>query len=103
MAKFCGVIGFSVQEETAPGVWMDDITEHVYTGDVLQNYKNERTRDKVNDNIDINVRISILADPFATENFHAIKYVVFMGNKWKITSVDVQYPRLILTLGGLYV
>jgi hypothetical protein len=29
-------------------------------------------------------------------------YVEFMGTKWKITNVEVQYPRLILSVGGVY-
>ena len=31
-----------------------------------------------------------------------MRYVEFMGAKWKISSVEVQYPRLILTVGGVY-
>jgi hypothetical protein len=50
----------------------------------------------------INNQISIVADPFANQNFHSMKYVEFMGTRWKITNVDVQYPRLILTMGGVY-
>ena len=56
----------------------------------------------VNDNVVISNQISIIADPFAMSNFHNIKYVEYMGTRWKITSVDVQYPRLLLTLGGVY-
>ena len=57
---------------------------------------------KVNDDISVSNELSIVADPFATQNFHRMRYAEFMGVKWKITSVDVQYPRLILTMGDLY-
>lgn len=102
MAKFFGKIGYAVSVSTAPGVWENEITERDYFGDLTRNTSQLRTADKVNDDINIANEISIVADPFAYENFHAMRYVDFMGAKWKITGVEVQYPRLILTVGGLY-
>lgn len=102
MAKFYGVIGYSTTKETVPGVWKDDITEREYFGELTRNSRRLQSTDKVNDDINIANEISILADPFANENFHSMKYVKFMGTKWKITSVEVKYPRLILAIGGKY-
>lgn len=102
MAKFYGVIGYSTTKETAPGVWTDDITEREYFGELTRNSRRLQSTDKVNDDINIANEISILVDPFANENFHSMKYVEFMGTKWKITSVEVKYPRLILAIGGKY-
>ncbi len=102
MAKFYGSIGYAVTEETTPGVWEEKITERMYYGDLIRNTKKLQSTDQLNDNINIANEISILADPFAYDNFHSMKYVSFMGAKWKITSVEVQYPRLILTIGGVY-
>ena len=102
MAKFCGVIGYAVTKETEPGIWEEQIIEIEYFGDVIKNSRRFSGSAKVNDDINISNQISIIADPFANNNFHAMKYVVFMGAKWKISEVTVQYPRLILTIGGLY-
>lgn len=102
MAKFYGAIGYSVTEETRPGIWKENIIERMYYGDLVRNTRRLQSSDKLNDNIDVSNEISILADPFANDNFHSMKYVEFMGAKWKITSVEVQYPRLILTIGGVY-
>ena len=102
MAKFYGAIGYTVTEETKPGVWMDKITERMYFGDLVRNTRRLQSSDKLNDDINVANEISIIADPFANENFHSMKYVEFMGAKWKITNVEVQYPRLILTVGGVY-
>ena len=102
MAKFYGAIGYSVTEETTPGVWKENIIERMYYGDLVRNTRRLQSADKLNDNIDVANEISIVADPFANDNFHSMKYVEFMGAKWKITSVEVQYPRLILTVGGVY-
>lgn len=102
MAKFYGSIGYAVTEEINPGVWEETITERMYYGDLIRNTRKLQSTDKINDNIDIANEISILADPFAYDNFHSMKFVRFMGAKWKITSVEVQYPRLILTIGGVY-
>lgn len=102
MAKISGVIGYSVSTETVPGVWEPDIIERPYYGDLIKNTRRLQSTDKVNDDINISNEISIVADPYAMNNFHTMCYVQFMGAKWKITNVEVQYPRLILSLGGLY-
>ena len=102
MAKFYGNVGFAVSRETTPGVWKDDIVEYPYYGDVLQDHMRPKSTDKVIDNIVISDEISIISDPFARSNCHSIRYVWYMGTKWKITSVDVRYPRLNLTLGDAY-
>lgn len=102
MAKFFGKIGYLITAETTPGVWTEVITTREYYGDLIRNSRKIQTSDQLNDDINIANEISIVADPFAYQNFHSMKYVEFMGAKWKITTVEVQHPRLILTIGGIY-
>lgn len=102
MAKFYGKIGYSETNETSPGVWTETIIERNYYGDLLRNFKKTQTPSTLNDDINVANEISIVADPYANQNFHLMKYVEFMGTKWKITTVEVQYPRLILSIGGVY-
>ena len=102
MAKWYGKIGFCVQEETESGIWEDRITEQNYYGELLSNFRKLQNSGGVNDDINIANKISIISDPFAEQNFFSMKYAEFMGVKWKITDVEVQRPRLILTLGGVY-
>jgi len=103
MGKFYGVIGYVAETtETSPGVWTEVITERNYTGDVLKIISNWREGENLNSNLNVNNRLSIVADPFAYENFHAMRYVQWMGAKWQISSIEVQRPRLILSIGGVY-
>ena len=102
MAKWHGMIGFAVTEETAPGIWTETIREREYSGDMNRNYRRLEGRDQVNDDIAIANEVSIVADPFACQNFHAIRYLRYFGTAWKVTGVEVQFPRLILTMGGMY-
>lgn len=103
MAKFFGKVGYGEDTvETRPGVWEVKPVERSYYGDVLQNSRRWENGEHLNDNLNINNKISIVADPFAYQNFHAIRYVEWMGAKWEVTNVEVQYPRLILTIGGVY-
>lgn len=102
MAKFAGKIGFAVIKETQPGVWTERMVEHRYYGDLMRNTRRLQSSGNLNDNVIISNQISIVADPFAKENFHAMRYVELYGAKWKITSIEVQYPRLILELGDVY-
>lgn len=102
MAKWFGKIGYAETAETSPGVWTEQIIEREYFGDLVRNTRRLQSVDKVNDDITISNEISILSDPYAVNNFHSIRYAEFMGTKWKITNVEVSYPRLILSLGGIY-
>ena len=102
MGKFYGAVGFADTLETAPGVWREHITARVYSGDILRSSSRHTGGENLNDNLTVDNRISITADPYAYEKFHAIRFVEWMGTLWKVTSVEVQRPRLILTVGGVY-
>ena len=102
MARFYGKVGFSISTEVKPGVWEDVVTERHYYGGVIRNLKRNESGDRILDNINITNEISIVADPFANENFHHMIYVEFMGALWKISTVTPERPRLILSVGGVY-
>jgi len=102
MSKFYGPIGYITQKEISPGVWDDVVVERSYRGDILQNIRRWDSTDQKNDNLTISNRISLIADPFAYENFSTMRYVTWMGVRWKVNSIEIQRPRLILTLGEVY-
>ena len=102
MAKFYGSIGYSETVETSPGVWTEQITERTYYGDVIKISRGWQSSENLNDDLTINNQISIIADQFAYENFHVIRYIKWMGSSWKINKIEVQRPRLILNIGGVY-
>jgi hypothetical protein len=102
MAKFYGTIGYAETVETKPGVHKEQIVEKQYFGDLLRISRRLQSTDQLNDNVNVGHEISIVADPYANQHFHTMRYVEFSGAKWKITNVQVQYPRLILSVGGLY-
>ncbi len=103
MARFHGNIGFTEQYEKTPGNWTERIVEKEYFGEVISLSYNARSgSETTNDELTVNKRISIVANDYAFQNFHFMKFVVYMGVKWKITSVEPQYPRLILSMGGVY-
>ena len=96
--RYCGKLGFADEvEETAPSVFTEKMTERTYYGDVLEFGRQMQVGDKVNPDITVGNQLSVLADPFANDHLYDLRYAVFMGQKWQ-----VQYPRLILTLGGLW-
>lgn len=102
MAKFFGKVGYGHTEKTAPGVYTDVIVEKDYYGDVQRNTKQNVESDKLNNDLTVGVSISIVADAYANENFFAIRYIRWAGTLWTVANVDVQRPRLILRLGGVY-
>lgn len=101
--KYSGKLGFADEvEETAPSVFTEKMTERQYFGDVLEFGRQMQLADKVNPDITVGNQLSIVADPFARDHLYKLRYATFMGQKWQVSSVKVQYPRLILTLGGLW-
>lgn len=100
--KWSGKIGFAETANTKPGVWVPQIVTRNYRGDLLTFSRRTQSVDQVNDDIVIDNVISILSDPYCNNNFRSIKYVEFRGTKCKVTNVKVKYPRLELTLGGVY-
>jgi len=102
MAKFYGPVGYVETVEAAPGVWKDQVTEHYHSGDVIRNTRRIQSADKLTDDIVINNQISIVVDSYAIGHLQHIRYAKFMGVKWEVTNIDIQRPRIILTLGGVY-
>lgn len=102
MSRFSGKIGFAKQVVTSPGVHREEYEEYSYRGEVIRNSRTLQGGDQVNDDISITNELSIVADPYARNNFHEIRYAWFMGTRWKVIRVEVQFPRLILTLGGVF-
>lgn len=102
MAKFKGAIGYVSQVETAPGVWEDQVTEKNYRGDVILSQERWQPTEGVNDNLNLDNSISIIADIYAYANFGFIKYIIWNGQKWKVQSLAINRPRIVLQIGGLY-
>ena len=104
MARFFGEVGYGESVESSPGsgVWVDEITEFPYQGDVIRNTRALEENDRVNSDITVGNRISVVADEYAFEHFFNIKYVRWAGVPWTVTTVEVLSPRLILSLGSVY-
>jgi hypothetical protein len=102
MAKFFGKIGYGETQESAPGVWTDVIVEYNYYGDVVRNTRKLEPGESLNNDLSVGNSISIVADAYANEHFFAIRYIQWAGVLWTVDSVEVQSPRLLLRLGGVY-
>jgi len=101
MARFHGLIGFATQVETAPGVWTEVIEEHEYRGDVIRNTKFWEKGVNLNDDLAIDNKFSIVADPYAYGNLKTMRYVKWLGTSWKITNFQIDRPRIILTVSAV--
>lgn len=104
--RFYDIIGFGVTEpkDEDSDVWIPTLIEKKYYGDVIRNSRRLQALEytSTNDDVSISNQISLMADEFALQHFHEIRYAVFMGTKWKVSDIEFQGPRLLLTLGGVY-
>lgn len=103
MNKWCGKIGFTYTGEVEPGIWVkDEVVERQYFGDIMSNRWKRQNSGNVNDDINISNQISIVADPYARDHVSAMTWIEFSNEKWKVTDVEVQYPRLIVSIGEVW-
>lgn len=102
MAKFFDSIGYGQNKEVRPGVWDDVITERKYYGDVVRNIRKSNEGEQLNNNINVQNTFSIVADAYAYEHIFEMRYILWMGQYWIVTDVEVKRPRLQLRVGGVY-
>ena len=102
MPKCSGVIGYALAGETQPGVWTEGITEKKYYGDIIRDNRKIIDQGEINGSVNINNNISVVSNKFMLENLAFMRYISLNNSKWKVSTVDIKPPRLIITLGGLY-
>jgi len=100
--RFAGKVGYVIAEETSPDVFVEQITEKLYYGDVLKNTRQWENGESINSNINVTNSISIVADDFAYQHIGEIRYVWYLKQKWSVKTITIDRPRITLTLGGLY-
>jgi hypothetical protein len=101
--KFSGKVGYAIQVETAPDIWQEKIVERKYLGDVVQTaWHSQAAASTLNDNPSLNCQIEIVADAFAWANYGNIRYVIYENSKWKVSSIQIRRPRLIINFGSIY-
>ena len=102
MTKYSGLIGYSTQVETSPGIWVNDIIEESVRGEVLRMSYEQRASKSVNDDVTLNHTFSIISSSIIENNIHNMKYISFLGTNWKIISVEINRPRITITTGGVW-
>lgn len=104
MAKYSGMIGFVRNKETyeGSGIWIEDVIEKPYRGDVINDVMKWQNSSNVNEDLNISNKFSIVADTFAMQNIGNMRYVTFLGEKWKIMTVEINRPRIVIYIGGIY-
>lgn len=102
MARFTGLVGYVTQEQSVPGVWSPVENSKMMKGDIIRQSSSSQNGDKVNSDITLSHRVSLLGDAYAFGNYYTIKWVQLDGRKWQVSSVELQRPRIIVTLGGLW-
>lgn len=102
MGKYYGTVGYVEDVETRPSIWEPKVTEREYYGDIIKNNRRLEAGDSVNDTLKLNNIISIVSDPYALEHVFAIRYVEWMGALWKVENAEIQSPRILLSIGGVY-
>lgn len=103
MARYHGNIGFAIQVEDDPGIWVDEIEERPYKGDIIRGGRRFDNSENINDDFTITNVFSVISDAFLYSHIPAMRYIEYLGSKFKIVSVEVERPRVEIRVGGVYV
>lgn len=102
MARYAGLVGYVTQVETYPGVWSSIEESILMKGNILRQNSHNREREKVNDDVTLSHRVSLIGDAYSLRNYYNIKWIEIDGAKWKVQSVEYIRPRITVGLGGLW-
>lgn len=102
MARFFGQVGYVTQVETVPGVWQNLEKVRKMKGDIIRQNSNNRGSSQLHDDVVLNHRISLIGDAYCFDNYFNLKWVKMDTKKWKVVGVEIQRPRIIVSLGGLW-
>lgn len=103
MARFHDRVGFLIpvdNEET--GISTHRAVERPYYGRVIEHTRRWESTDHLNDDLALSNQIAITANDYAFKHMSSIAYVKYMGGYWKVDSIRVKAPEIILTLGGVW-
>lgn len=105
--RFAGLVGYIETEETSPGIHLPVETTRKMRGDVLsaktQNSQDGRTTEtSLYKDIRLSHRFSLVGDAYSFKNYMYLKWIIVEGHKWEVSSVEIQSPRLLISIGGLY-
>lgn len=102
MRKFAGYVGFVLDTEVKPGVFMPKAVEKFYKGEINNQYRRWDQQQEVSDQLTLSEEITIVTNSYLLENIGAIRYVVRHGTRWAVKSIGIKTPKIVLTLGGEY-
>lgn len=102
MAKYAGNVCYVTEVESPPGVWRKEETVVRMYGDILRTASVFQGAERINKNITLQNRISLLANSIGMSNFYNIQWIEYLGTKWEVTLIDIVSPRIIVTLGGIW-
>lgn len=102
MAKYAGLVGYVSLVESPPGVWNQVSNPKRMRGDIIRQSSSNQNGDKVNSDITLNHRVSLIGDAYSLGNYSDIKWIEIDGKKWEVNSIEIQRPRIIVTLGGVW-
>jgi hypothetical protein len=102
MSRYAGLVGYVTQEENVPGVWSSVDKSVMMKGDLIRQSSSVQNGDKVNSDVTLNHRVSLLGDAYAFNNYFNLKWIELNGQKWEVSSIELQRPRIIVTVGGVW-
>lgn len=103
MARFHDKVGFLIPtSDLETGMASSEPVERPYYGRILEHTRRWSSNEHVNDDLVLSNQIAITANDYAFKHMSSIAYVHWMHGWWKVESIRVKAPEIVLTLGGVW-
>lgn len=100
--KWAGKLGIvSAATETATGTYTEPVTELSYKGEIVRESRGI-ARNLPNPDPYIRMAISVIPGRELKEKIASVRYATHLGQKWSVTSFEIQGLKFILNLGDRY-
>lgn len=101
--KWYGDIAIATDVETESGYFEPQLEVRKYYGDIVTNRRSYQPgADNGTSTVRVNNSISVIMDANLYNNLSRIEYIEFGGALWKISNIEINGVRVILSLGDIY-
>lgn len=95
-------LGFAESKQVRPGIWDDEITEVPKLAEVRQRTETFQVEGNVIPEYKTTTSVSVLSQGPVKPDYSNLRYVLYAGERWIVTSAVHEPPRMTLFIGEVY-
>ena len=95
-------LGFAEEQQVRPGIWDDVITEVPKLADIAQRTEAFEVEGNILPEYRTSTTVSVLSQGPVKPDYSNLRYVLYAGERWIVSSAVHAPPRLTIYIGEVY-